>query len=358
MSTRRRLGVALLVEGGVGTEVDGLRRALGDGALGTVAPHVTLVPPVNVPRASVLSAVSVLREAASAFPGGLTLELGPVATFHPLSPVLYLQVGGPGAGRLADLRAALHRPPLARPEGWPFVAHVTLCEDAQPDAIRAAVSCLAGYRRSLHLDRVVMLEQADHRWQPLADAGLGPPRVVGRGGLETWIWQGSVIGPDLAEVWAEVWAEASAGASAGAGAGAGAEASAEVWAEAGRGAGNAPGGCRGSAGEHSGSREPASAGCIVLTGRREDETVAGAVAVAGPAPGSPVEVTVCVAGRVQRQGVGRQLMMALEAATREAGWAQGQVRGHGPAAFYRSVGRWAVPAGDEAVPVAWPTPGQ
>lgn len=318
MGRRRRLGVALLVEGAVGAEVDGLRRALGDGALGAVAPHVTLVPPVNVTRASVLTAVSVLREAASAFPGGLTLELGPVGTFHPVSPVLYLQVGGPDASRLADLRAALSRPPLTRPEGWPFVAHVTLCEEAQPDVISAAVSYLTGYRRSLHLDRVVMLEQADHRWQPLADVCFGPPRVLGRGGLEMRIWQGSVIGPDLADVWAEVWP----------------------------GAGSAPGG----------AGEPALADCMVLTGRREDETVAGAVAVAAAAPGSPVDVAVCVAARVQRQGIGRQLLMALEAATREAGWAQGQVRGHGPAGFYRSVGRWALPVGDEGAPVAWPVP--
>ncbi len=330
MSRRRRLGVVLLVEGAAGNEVDGLRRALGDGALDAVAAHVTLVPPVNVPSASVLSALSVLRGAAAAAPGGLDLELGPVATFHPLSPVVYLQVGGPGGVPLVELHAALRKPPLTRPEGWPFVPHVTLCEDARPDAIAAAVSCLARYHRSVHFDRVVMLEQTDHRWQPLADARLGPERVVGRGGLETRIWQGSLIGPDLAQVWAE-------------------SGPAESDPELGR-----PGNT-GDKGDLPGPGGPAPAGCIVLTGRREDETVAGALAVAAAAPGSPVDVAVFVAGPVQRQGVGRQLLMALEAATREAGWARGQVRGHGPAAFYRSVGRWAVPAGGEHVAVAWPT---
>ena len=48
MSPRHRLGVALLLDPPGSFEVDGLRRALGDTALGAVPAHVTLVPPVNV----------------------------------------------------------------------------------------------------------------------------------------------------------------------------------------------------------------------------------------------------------------------------------------------------------------------
>ncbi len=45
---KRRLGVALLIPAPLDREIDGLRRAVGDGALGRIPPHLTLVPPVNV----------------------------------------------------------------------------------------------------------------------------------------------------------------------------------------------------------------------------------------------------------------------------------------------------------------------
>lgn len=178
-----RLGVVLLVPAPVAGEVDGLRRALGDGALGRIPPHVTLVPPVNVRAEDMEEALSVLRRAAAGA-GPLVLELGPVATFWPESPVLYLEVGGEGAGEVAALRRRLGQPPLRREAGRPFVPHVTVCEESAPAAIHAAVAALGGYRATVVVDRVHLLAEGPGRlWEPLADAALGPPAVVARGGL-------------------------------------------------------------------------------------------------------------------------------------------------------------------------------
>ena len=58
---RQRLGVALLVPAPVSTEMDGLRRALGDGTLDRIPAHLTLVPPVNVNYADLADALRVLR---------------------------------------------------------------------------------------------------------------------------------------------------------------------------------------------------------------------------------------------------------------------------------------------------------
>ena len=61
--------------------VDGLRRAFGDPALERVAPHVTLVPPVNVAERDLVEVLAILRRAAGqARP--LELTLGPVAAFE------------------------------------------------------------------------------------------------------------------------------------------------------------------------------------------------------------------------------------------------------------------------------------
>ena len=62
-SNRRRLAVVCIVDGRLGAEVDGLRRALGAAALERIAPHLTLVPPVNVHEEDLAEALAVVRSA-------------------------------------------------------------------------------------------------------------------------------------------------------------------------------------------------------------------------------------------------------------------------------------------------------
>src|SRR5262245_56850064 len=118
-----RLGVALLVPSPVAAEVDGLRRAVGDGSLERISPHLTLVPPVNVNRERLGEALAVLRAAAAGTPP-IEAHLGGLATFLPDNPVLYLTLDK-GHDDIAALRGRVFREPLARTLRWPFVPHVT-----------------------------------------------------------------------------------------------------------------------------------------------------------------------------------------------------------------------------------------
>lgn len=180
--TKARLGVALLLPAGVSAEVDGLRRALGDGALGRIPAHLTLVPPVNVREDRLGDALAVLRSAAAAT-RPLALTLGPPATFLPDNPVLYLAVGGDTEG-LRRLREAVFADPLARPLTWPWVPHVTVADEAAPGRIHAAEGALADYRVDVRVDRVHLLREGPGRvWAPVADAPFAAATVVGRGGL-------------------------------------------------------------------------------------------------------------------------------------------------------------------------------
>lgn len=166
--SRRRLGVALLVPPPVAAEIDGLRRALGDGALGRISPHVTLVPPVNVSAAAMPDVLTVLRAAADRTPP-LDLRIGPAATFHPVNPVVYLGVGGAGEA-LAALRDRVLVAPLERPITHPFVPHVTVADDMDPARIPAAVAALADYVMDVRIDTVHLLEEGRGRvWHPIAD---------------------------------------------------------------------------------------------------------------------------------------------------------------------------------------------
>ena len=306
MRPRHRLGAALLIDPPVATEVEGLRRALGDSSLGAVAAHLTLVPPVNVPTDALDEAVDVLRHAAYGQRRPLELVLGPPATFFPASPVVYLAVAGAGGDDLANLgrlHQAMRAGPLERPERWPWVPHVTLSDEAPTGRINAAVEALASYTATVVLDRVVLLEETDRRWAPIADACFGPPAVVGRGGLELEITQGRVFGPD-----AVAMAE-----------GAGVTAAALA----------------------------AALSAIVLTGRRAGRVVGLAAASAPRRVGAAAHAFVLVEPPSRGQGVGRALLMALEARVAAAGWAATEVLGHGPPGFYAHCGDWARGAGPD-----------
>ncbi|HVF33521.1 MAG TPA: GNAT family N-acetyltransferase [Acidimicrobiales bacterium] len=181
---KRRVGVVLLVPSPWATEIDGLRRALGDGGLGRIPTHLTLVPPVNVREDELADALDVLRAAAATM-RPFTARLGPPATFLPVNPVAYLSVVGTGLDEVRRVREAVFVEPLARPLTWSFVPHVTLADEADPERIRAALSVLGDYSVDVVFDRVHLLQEGEGRtWKPVADVPFAAPTVIGRGGLE------------------------------------------------------------------------------------------------------------------------------------------------------------------------------
>jgi 2'-5' RNA ligase/GNAT superfamily N-acetyltransferase len=202
---RARLGVVLALPAPVATEIDGLRRAIGGGTPARVAPHITLVPPVNVSAAGFTAALDVVRDAAAASPP-LRLVLGPPATFWPETPVVYLAVGGDDAA-VRRLQAVVGIGPWHRPTTWPFVPHVTLAPDVDPALIPAAVTVLSGYRREVTVTEVhVLREEPDRSWVTLASVELSGRRVVARGGLEVVLERGAVLDPDAEERLVAAWA--------------------------------------------------------------------------------------------------------------------------------------------------------
>jgi len=192
------LGVALLVPPPRDAEVDGLRRALGDGSLGRIPAHLTLVPPVNVREDRLGEALAVLRRAAAAS-RPFMLSLGPPATFLPDNPTLYLAVADDVAVRA--LRDRVFVDPLARSLTWPFVPHVTMADEADPDRIASALVALADYRIDVTVSRVHLLREGPGRiWTPIADAAFAAPAVIGRGGLPVELTVSEEIDPEVARL--------------------------------------------------------------------------------------------------------------------------------------------------------------
>ncbi|MHB8467217.1 MAG: GNAT family N-acetyltransferase, partial [Acidimicrobiales bacterium] len=198
---------ALVIPDPPASEINGLRRAMGSGAQARIAPHVTLVPPVNVSDDRMADALAVLGHGAAAVPP-LHLVLGPPATFWPANPVVYLAVDG-DIDDVRRLRDRLCVDPLERREHRPFVAHATIAEHVQPDRIGAALDLLSSYRAEVTVARVQLLRQqdqgADRRWDVIADAPLGGRRVVARGGLPVALTVGDLLDADAAAFFQRSW---------------------------------------------------------------------------------------------------------------------------------------------------------
>jgi len=189
--------VALLVPPPHDAAIDALRLAVGDGSLGRVPAHVTLVPPVNVREDALGAALARVRDTAAVAPPRLTLVAGPPATFLPDNPVLQLPVAP--ADTLERLRDKAFRDPLWREPAWPFVPHVTLADELPPDRLLAAVDGLARYSVAIDVAAVHLLqEMADRVWRPIAGVRLGPPAVVGRGGLAVTLTEEVMADPYVA----------------------------------------------------------------------------------------------------------------------------------------------------------------
>lgn len=203
---RRRLAVALLAPVGAAEPIDTLRRAVGVPEPFHVAPHCTLIPPVNVRDEDLGEVRDTLRRSAAAG-APFELSVGPATTFAPQTPTLHLAVGGsPDAmAMLHRLRSAVRSGPLDRPDEWPFTPHVTLHERHPERSIAAAVDTLSGVNETWAVDRVHLLEQRRRDdgspvWIPVREEPLDGPTVVGRGGIEVVLRTVGMIEEPVAEL--------------------------------------------------------------------------------------------------------------------------------------------------------------
>ena len=184
-----RLASALLIPAPVATEIDGLRRACGDAMFGRVDAHVTLVEPINVREEALGAVEDVMRDAAAAVAGPITLTFGPARVVPPRL------AGAVPRGRRRPRRA--HGPPRCDAHG-PFRAGGSVAvrpprhDRHRPLGGSSATpvsTALTDYSVSVTLSHVQVLQEMRdpdevRRWRPIADAALGGRSVSGRGGIE------------------------------------------------------------------------------------------------------------------------------------------------------------------------------
>jgi 2'-5' RNA ligase/GNAT superfamily N-acetyltransferase len=199
---RRRVAVALLPPAGLSAKIQAVRSFLGDPRIDRIAPHLTLVPPVNLADQDVEQLQGLLRSVGSATTPFM-LTLGPVSSFSPNTPTLHLAVQG-DLPALRALRDQLRVPPVNRPEVWPFTAHVTLRDSVPAEQIDPALQLFRGELQPWPVTRLYLLEFSPLNnaevWLPILEEPFEAPVVVGRGGVELLLRTLNLLEPGVAQL--------------------------------------------------------------------------------------------------------------------------------------------------------------
>jgi 2'-5' RNA ligase len=133
------------------------RSKCGDPQATLVPPHVTLLPPTEVPAADRTAISAHLAQVAAAHPP-FDLHLAGTDSFRPVSEVVYVAVVR-GIAECARLAADVRRGPLARPLTFPYHPHVTVAHDVPTDMLDMASTGLSDLRAEFQVTSFTELEQ-------------------------------------------------------------------------------------------------------------------------------------------------------------------------------------------------------
>jgi len=151
------------------------RSKVGDPQASLVPPHVTLLPPTEVPVADRAEISAHLAEVARCHPP-FDMHLSGTGTFSPVSDVVFIAVAR-GIGNCELLANDVRRGPLARSLSFPYHPHVTVAHDVPADMLELAYSGLADLSAEFRVDAFTEFEQTPGgAWAVAQEYRLtGPP---------------------------------------------------------------------------------------------------------------------------------------------------------------------------------------
>jgi 2'-5' RNA ligase len=165
------LGVAISVPSPWREELTGWRARVGDPAAALVFPHVTLLPPTEVPADTMPAIMDHLAGTAAGFPA-FELHLAGTGTFRPVSDVVFVVVAA-GIAQCEQLEARVRSGPLARQTRFPYHPHVTVAHDIPHRGLDAAYAGLADFEACFPVTGFTVFEQVgDGVWETRKDFTL------------------------------------------------------------------------------------------------------------------------------------------------------------------------------------------
>ena len=152
------------------------RGKVGDPQAAIVPPHVTLLPPTEVPVSRRPAIAAHLASVARQHPP-FEMHLAGTGTFEPVSDVVFVAVAR-GIGSCELLADAVRSGPLQRSLSHPYHPHVTVAHDVPADMLDLAYSGLSDLSAEFRVDSFTEFEQVDgDAWAVAREYPLsGPPR--------------------------------------------------------------------------------------------------------------------------------------------------------------------------------------
>lgn len=168
------IGVAIAVPDPWGAQLQAYRSELGDDTAGGVPTHVTLVPPLQVPKRSV-PALERHLAAASSRTGAFRMHLRGTGTFRPVSPVVFVTVAE-GISACEQLAQSVRSGPLRMDPEFPYHPHVTIAHHLPDDVLDRAFEELADFECAFVVDRFSLyVHGRDSGWAPTRHFALAAP---------------------------------------------------------------------------------------------------------------------------------------------------------------------------------------
>jgi 2'-5' RNA ligase len=171
--SRINLGVAISIPEPYAGVLAGWRSRVGDSEGRLVPPHVTLLPPTEVP-ADRLADIDRHLAAAATAAAPFEMHLSGTGTFRPVSDVVFVVVAA-GIAQCEQLERKVRSGPLGRATRFPYHPHVTVAHDIDQSGLDTAYAGLADFEARFPVADFTVFEQGiDGVWQPRQRFPLGP----------------------------------------------------------------------------------------------------------------------------------------------------------------------------------------
>ena len=169
-------GVSIAIPDPWSAQLQRCREEVGDPLAQAVPPHITLMPPTDIP-AQQLDAFRQHLQAVAREHGPFTMHLRGTGTFRPVSPVVFVQVAQ-GIPMCERLEHAVRRGPVSRDLEFPYHPHVTIAHGIEDAGLDRAFHGMAGFEASFEVSQFHLYEHgSDGVWRPVFDLQLSGTRL-------------------------------------------------------------------------------------------------------------------------------------------------------------------------------------
>ena len=155
--TPTRVGVVISVPTPWREVLAGWRARVGDAEIARIPPHVTLLPPTEVP-VDLLPDIDDHLAAVADEHARFDIHLSGTGTFRPVSDVVFVAVAA-GIAQCEQLERQVRSGPLHRPTRFPYHPHVTVAHDIPHEALDEAYEGLAAFDARFPVRGFTVFEQ-------------------------------------------------------------------------------------------------------------------------------------------------------------------------------------------------------